>query len=188
LLNFRQGEFAFHGRTGDLAPLRLSGALAAGLFFFALVHFFLGLSVDLGRLSAINREIAVAAGPALGSAAASGDAREALRGRLAAMRKQLKLLGDNGGHGSPLDTLLAVSRAIGRGLPVEMTDVTIDDGTLKVMGKANSFTTIDQVKLALKRSGYFEDIQVTDAKASVEAGKVDFRLSATPRESAMGTE
>ncbi len=188
LLNFRQGEFAFHGRTGDLAPLRLSGALAAGLVFFALVHFFLGLSVDLGRLRAINREIAAAAAPALGSAAASGDARESLRGQLAAMRTQLKLLGDNGGHGSPLDTLLAVSRAIGRDLPVEMTDITIDEGTLKVMGKANSFTTIDQVKLALKRGGYFEDIQVTDAKAAAEAGKVDFRLSATPRESALGTE
>jgi Type II secretion system (T2SS), protein L len=188
LLNFRQGEFAFHGRTGDLAPLRLSAALAAGLAFFALLHFVLGLSADISRLNAANREIAVAAAPALGSAAASDDAQEALRAQLAAMRKQLKLLGDNGGRGSPLETLLAVSRAVGRSLPVEMTDVTIDAGTLKVMGKANSFATIDQIKLALKGSGYFGDIQVTDAKAAAEAGKVDFRLSATPRESVGGAQ
>ncbi|HUY18344.1 MAG TPA: type II secretion system protein GspL [Candidatus Binataceae bacterium] len=188
LLNFRQGEFAFHGRTGDFAPLRLSAALAAGVALLALLHFFLGLSVGISRLNVINRQIVVAAAPALGSVAAASDARGALRTELAAMRKQLKLLGDNGGHGSPLDTLLAVSRAIGRGLPVEMTDVTIDAGTLKVAGKANSFATIDQIKRALQRSGYFGNIQVTDAKAAAEAGKVDFRLSAMPADAAGGTE
>lgn len=188
LLNFRQGEFAFHGRTGDLAPFRLSGFLAAAAVLIALVHFFLGLSVEIGQLKAIDRQIVAAAAPALGATAPAGDAREALRGQLATMRRQLKLLGDNSGHGSPLDTLLAVSRAIGRGLPMEMTDVTIDEGTLKVVGKANSFATIDQIKLALERSRYFQDIQVTDAKVDAAAGKVDFRLSATARDSAAGTE
>jgi type II secretion system protein L len=181
LLNFRQGEFAFHGRTGDLAPFRLSAVLAAVAAFFALLHFGLGLSVELRRLHAINAQIAAVAAPALGPAASGSSAREQLHSEVAAMRKQLKLLGENGGHGTPLDTLYALSRAIGRGLPVEMTDVSIDEGTLKVMGKANSFATIDQVKAALNRGGYFDDIQVTDAKASAEPGKVDFRLTAVSR-------
>ncbi len=182
LLNFRQGEFAFHGRTGDLTPFRLSGALTAGMVFFALVHFGLGLSVELRRLRAINAQIAAVAAPALGPSVSGSAAREQLHSEVAAMRKQLKLLGESGGHGTPLDTLYALSHAVGRGLAVEMTDVTIDGGTLKVMGKANSFATIDQLKAALKRSGYFDDIQVTDAKASVEPGKVDFRLTAVSRE------
>ena len=42
--------------------------------------------------------------------------------------------------------------------------------------------------MALTRSGHFANIQVTDAKASSENGKVDFRLSATLPESTGGME
>ncbi len=181
LLNFRQGDFAFHGRTGDLGPFRLTIALATGLLLLVVINFVVGLSLDLRRLGAINAEVAAAAAPALGDGVAGSEAREKLSREIVAMRKQLKLLGENGGHGTPLNILLALSNALRRGLPVEMTDVTIDEGTLKVMGKANSFTTIDQVKLALKRYGYFDDLQVTNAKAGPD-GKVDFQLSAVARE------
>ncbi len=181
LLNFRHGEFAFHGRTGDLAPFRLSAALMAGLALLALIHFVLGLSIDLRRLHAIDAQLAAAAAPALGNGVPGSEAREKLRREIAGMRKQLKLLGENGGHGTPLNILLAVSNALRRGLPVEMTDVTIEEGTIKMTGKANSFTTIDQVKLALKRNGYFDDVQVANAKAGTD-GKVDFQLSAVARE------
>ncbi|MBF6567330.1 MAG: PilN domain-containing protein [Candidatus Binataceae bacterium] len=179
LLNFRQGEFAFRGRSGDLAPLRLSFALAAGIAFFAIVNFALGVSVDMARANAIGRQIAIAAEPALGSAA-NGNAHAVLTAEIMKMRKQLKSMGNNTGQNSPLDALAAMSRALPRGIPVEMTDLTISDGAIKVTGKADSYTTIDQVKAAFNRSGYFAQIQVTDAKASsAESGKIDFRLSAT---------
>jgi hypothetical protein len=187
MLNFRQAEFAFHGRTSDLAPLRLTSILAAGVLIFALLHFIFGISVSLHRLEGLNRQLAEAAAPAVGNIPAE-QVPAALHSGIADMRKQLRLLGATPGQGSPLDTLLAVSRALAPGLPVEMTDLTFGDSGLILTGQAASYAVVDQVKVALTRSGRFGNIQVTDAKASSENGKVDFRLTATLPESGGSAE
>src|SRR5262249_48617586 len=55
LLNFRQGDFAFRGRTrGDLTPFYTTGALAAGLIGFMLLHFVLGLYGKIHHLHLID--------------------------------------------------------------------------------------------------------------------------------------
>lgn len=179
LINFRQGEFLFRGRVrGDLSPFYLSGILGAALFAVIAIHFILGVSSNLHRLHQVNAQIAAVAGPVLGETDPA-DARIQLKNGIAKMNHRLSLIGGNLTHHSPLDTLVAVSRALPPRFPVEMADVQIDANALRVTGQADSFATVDQAKRALDNSGYFGTIQVTHAKAGSDPNKVDFRMDAT---------
>jgi hypothetical protein len=177
LINFRQGEFMFRGRIrGDLTPFYTSGILAAALLAVTIVHFSLGVSAKLHRLSQVNAEIAAVAGPVLGETDPA-NAKMQLQLGIAKMNKRLNLIGGNLTH-SPLDTLAAVSRALPPRFPVQMADVQIDSQGLRVTGQADSFSTVDQAKRALDQSGFFGSIQVAHAKAGSDPSKVDFRMDA----------
>ena len=177
LINFRQGEFLFRGRIrGDLTPFYTSGILAAALLGVIIFHFALGVYANLHRLSQINAEIAAVAGRVLGETDPA-NAKAQLKTGIAKMNHRLTLIGGNLTH-SPLDTLSAVSRALPPRFPVEMADVQIDSNGLRVTGQADSFTTVDQAKKALDKSGYFGLIEVAHAKAGSDPSKVDFRMDA----------
>ncbi|HTJ08987.1 MAG TPA: type II secretion system protein GspL [Candidatus Binataceae bacterium] len=181
LLNFRQGEFAFSGRTGSLRPWRTSFLLGGAAVAAIALHVGIKLSHNLRQLSQVNQEIAAIAAPALGPHVSGADAKEELAAQVAAMEKQLHLMGGAGASASPLDTLLALSRALPPHIGAEIVDFTLDEGTIKLDGMADSFATVDRVKKALDLNGYFRDIQVTHATAGSDAGKVEFRLTAAIR-------
>lgn len=187
LLNFRAGEFAFRGRAGTLGPLRLTAGLAAVAVFLALLNFLIGVSVDARQLHLLNRQIAEVTAPALGDSDPA-QASAALKQKIAQMRTRLHLMGGNLGHGSPLDVLLALSRALPAGLPMQVNDLVVDDSGLKLEGTADSFATVDQAKKALARAPAFGNIQVEHAGAGTNPGKIDFQLDATLRDSATGAE
>jgi hypothetical protein len=187
LLNFRLGEFAFRGRTGNLGPLRLTATLATVAVLLAVLHFILGVSTSARQLHLLNRQIEQITAPALGDADPAA-AQGALKQKLTEMRKRLHLMGGNLGHGSPLDVLLALSRSIPPGVPVQVSDLLIDDSGLKIEGTADSFATVDQVKKALERTPEFEQIQVEHAAAGSDPGKIDFRISVSMREAPPGAE
>ena len=177
LINFRQGEFMFRGRVrGDLSPFYTSGILAAALLAVVILHFALGVSANLKRLRQVNADIAAVAGPVLGETDPA-NAKVQLQTGIAKMNKRLNTIGGNLTH-SPLDTLVAVSRALDRRFPVQMTDVQIDSQGLRVTGQADSFATVDQAKRALDKSSFFGSIEVAHAKAGSDPSKVDFRMDA----------
>ena len=178
LLNFRQGEFAFHGRSGTIAPLRIPALLAGAAAIAGIVQFSLGVAVSLRQLHLLDRQIRKITAPALGKADPA-KAQASLAARLADMNSRLRLMGGSVGHGSPLDVLEALSRVLPSGMPAEVQMIQIDDGGMKLEGEADSFTTVDQVKRALERDGNFGQVQLDHAAASSEPGKVDFHLSAT---------
>jgi hypothetical protein len=185
LLNFRQGEFTFRGSGGAVSPLRVSAMLATAAAAFALLHVALGISISARKLNLLNRAVETVTAPALG-ATNPATAKTTLKAHIAQMNKQLRLMGGNLGHGSPLDLLLAVSRAIPPGITVQFDTVLIDDNGVKLEGKADSFATVDLVKKVLGRSGRFGAIQIDHAAAGSDPGKVEFKLSATLVEDAGG--
>jgi hypothetical protein len=181
LLNFRQGEFTFHGRTGSLRPWRTSFILAGVAAAVIALHFGIKISYNLRRLHHVDRQIAAIAAPALGRHVRGADAKAELAARLTAMQKQLHLMGGAGASASPLDTLLALSRALPPHLGAEIIQFTLNEGTIQLDGTADSFGTVDRVKKALDLSGYFRDIQVTHAAAGSDPSKVEFRVTAAVR-------
>jgi len=177
LINFRQGAFAFHGRTGALHPLRLTGVLAACAAAIAILHVTLAIAVGARQLHLLNDEIKTVAAPALGDTDPA-TARATLQAKLTAASKRLRLLGGNLGHGSPLDVLLELSRDIPPSVPIQASTLLVDETGLKLEGSADSFAAVDQVKRMLERGGDFAAIAVEHAGAGNDTSKVEFRLSA----------
>jgi type IV pilus assembly protein PilM len=178
LLNFRQEELAFRGRTrGDLTQFYTPAILAAAVVGLALLYVIIGVAGKLHRISIIDHQIAAIAAPVLGEQNPS-DPMEQLRSGIASMSKRLRTLGGDLGRNSALDTLMVVSRALPARFPVQMEDVQIDATGLHVTGQADSFATVDQVKQVLDQSGHFGTIEVTHAKTGNEGGNIEFRLSA----------
>ncbi|MGO9062591.1 MAG: type II secretion system protein GspL [Candidatus Binataceae bacterium] len=186
LLNFRSGEFAFHGRTGDLAPLYTSGFIAIGLVALALLQFSFGIATSYHHLKLLNREVAAAAAPVIPGV--SGDnAKHAVASRLAAARKRLGLLGGSGGPESPLDLLMMLSRALPAQLNIIIDSLTLDDSGLKIDGKAASYAIIDQVKRALASTRQLTDVQISN-EGPAEGHKVSFHLTAGIKDSGLGAD
>ncbi|HLW71228.1 MAG TPA: PilN domain-containing protein [Candidatus Binataceae bacterium] len=183
LLNFRQQDFVFRGRSGALRPLRLTTGLAIAALAIAAIHVILAMAVDARQLHLLNRQIVAVTAPALGNPDAA-TARAQLQAKIADMNHRLRLLGGNLGHGSPLDVLLEISRAIPPTVALQADTLQVDDSGLKLGGSADSFATVDLIKRALERSGNFGAIQVEHAGAGANAGKVEFRLSAELKDTA----
>jgi len=178
LLNFRHSEFAYRGRSGANAPLRVPALLAGAAAFAAIVQFSLGAAVSLRQLHLLNRQIRKITAPVLGKVDPA-TAQASLGAKLAETSKRLHLLGGSVGHGSPLDVLEALSRVLPPGMPAQVQMIQIDDDGMKLEGQADSFSTVDQVKRALEHDSDFGQVQLDHAAASSDAGKVDFHLSAT---------
>lgn len=188
LLNFRQGEFAFRaGRSSQLAPFHTTGMLLAAAAAIGIVHAGFGISANLSHIHAIDQQIGDAAAPALGPVPPA-TVRTALSAKIKDMSAKLRMMGGGGGASAPLETLLALSRALPAGLSVEIEDLSLDDSGLKLVGNAASYAVVDQAKQALGRDGYFRDIQVTHATAAADPNKVNFRLSAELRDTLGGAE
>lgn len=186
LINFRVGEFAFQGRTGDLTPFYTSGLIAAGLGVLILLHLILGIVTNVHHLRILNREIVAAAAPVL-PGVAGDQAEHVLASHLAVSRKRLGLLGGSGGPASPLDMLLFLSRALPGGLGIDIDELAIDDTGLKLNGKADSYATIEQLRKALNATHRLSDVQVSE-EGTGEGHKVIFHLTAGIKDIALGTD
>ena len=116
------------------------------------------------------------------------NARTELRDGISKMNHRLHLIGGNLSQHSPLETLLAISRALPPRFPVEIADMQLDGTGVHITGQADSFATVDSAKQALEKSGYFSTIEVSHAKAGTDANKVDFRLDASFKDSGPVTE
>ncbi len=183
LINFRQGEFAFHGSSGMAHPLRMTAILGTLAVVVALMHLILSISVGYRQLHLLDQQIEAVTAPTLGNSDPAS-ARTLLQAKIADLNKRLRMLGGNLGHGSPLDVLRDLSQAIPPSIPIQADSLLVDDNGLKLEGSADSFATVDQIKRALERSGDFSSIQVEHAGAGSDTSKVEFRLSATLRDAA----
>jgi general secretion pathway protein L len=183
LINFRQGTFAFHGPSGVLNPLRLTGILAGAAVGVALLHVLLSIAVSARQLRLLNNQIGTVVAPALGDADPT-TAKAALQAKLTEGTKRLRLLGGNLGHGSPLDVLLELSRDIPPSVPIEANTLVVDESGLKLEGSADSFAAVDEVKRMLERGGSLGAIEVEHAGAGTDKSKVEFRLSAQFKDAA----
>ena len=181
LINFRRGEFAFHGRTGDLTPFYASALLAAALLLMAVLDVSIGLVNGYRQLSRLDQQVLAVAEPVLHGVPAASIERT-LAARIAQSHKRLRLLGGSGNIGSPLDTLLALSRVLPSRLRLDIDELSIDDTGLRITGQADSYATVDAVKRMLTQAPVLDDVQVTDERPG-ENSKIAFHLTATIRDS-----
>jgi len=162
----------------------LSGSVALAVLM--VLNLILSIATDLHHLRMLNRAIVEAAAPVL-PGVAPDQTEHVLAAHLAAARKRLGLLGGSSGPASPLDTLLFLSHALPTGLGVDIDELAVDDTSLKLNGKADSYATIEQLRKALAGTHRLSDVQVSE-EGTGEGHKVIFHLTATIKDIGLGPD
>ena len=76
-----------------------------------------------------------------------------------------------------VDVLNVISSKIPASLNVQLKSFTADKKHIRLLGTADSFRTVDQIKTSLEGSGLFKRVDIKGAKAD-EKGQVSFTLAA----------
>lgn len=172
------GLGALRDLQGEAAPLVRWAALAAALAMVA-------VGIDYVQLFRERSLLADRAEQVYASAMPSGSGGA---GRKLKMEMRLRELtgragSAQGGAGSPLELLAALSREIPKNLDVVVDQLEHAPPATKVTGHAGSFETVTKMQEELRRSGSFSRVEVKDVHAAVTGGGVEFLLelvTATP--------
>jgi general secretion pathway protein L len=106
----------------------------------------------------------------------TGQAREKLR----ELQANLKGVGSlSGPQGSALEMLRELAIHTPQGLQVKITDLSINTEGISISGETQSFDGVDSLKKAFGSSPYFDEINVSQARAGTGGKGVEFKLAFT---------
>lgn len=174
-LNFRKGEFTF-GKTvaerrAQWISIGLILALIGGLF---LGNFFLGYRVKAARYQELKTEIRKHFTQAFPHIKTVVQEVDQARSAIEVLKRTEAFLGVK--ELSPLHILQKITLAIPKGIPIEVHNLVIDSGKVRIEARTDSFESIDRIKGGLSKIKDFRDVTVSDAKVGADPKKVGFRI------------
>lgn len=99
------------------------------------------------------------------------------RTALADLRKKSALFGT--GEWSPLELMAELTRRVPPSVKIEVQDLLIESGRLRLEAETESFDSVDKIKDSFSQFKGFKDVNVSDAKVSADQSRVRFRLTMT---------
>jgi type IV pilus assembly protein PilM len=176
--DFRRGEFAY---SPDLAHLRRSAAVTAGLAALSLVLWLGSLAIERAarerRADALEARIAELYQAAFGAAPPNGDAFAALEQRARETRELASHLGVTDHGLSALEVLRELSARIPAELDVSLTELAVERRTIQARGYARDFESVDRVRAELARYEWFSEVRLTDVVSDPRSGGKTFNLT-----------
>lgn len=173
--NFRQGAYAL---KGEWANLKKKLALLAGLFGLALVILAGSMTVKYidkaQRAKQMQAEMVGIYQSLFPNATTIVDVPLQLQAAITDLQNRNSLV--SGGRISALAMLKEISR-LPELVTVEIQEFSMNPDDLKLSGRTSSFEAVNQMAKVLEGSPLFTDVQVSDAKMSLDGNRIDFRLS-----------
>jgi type IV pilus assembly protein PilM len=174
-INFRKGEFSFGKgaaeRRAQWVSIGLTLLVVAGLL---LGNVYLRYQIKASRYQSLKadlRERFTKAFPQVHTVTQEVDqAKSAIDG----LKRTESFLGI--GELPPLLILREITMAVPKETPIEVHDLVIDGGKVRMEAQTDSFESIDRIKGGLVKVQSFRDVTISDAKAAAEPGKVSFRI------------
>ncbi len=77
---------------------------------------------------------------------------------------------------SPLTVLKEITEAIPDGVKIDVINLVIDGGTVRIQAQTDSFESVDRVRSGLLSANQFQQVEVSDAKAAANQKHVRFRI------------
>ncbi len=95
--------------------------------------------------------------------------------------KQLKKRADFFGldEKSPLLVLKEITEAIPEGVKIDVFNIVIDGGKVRIQAHTNSFESVDRIRGGLLSTKQFRSVEVSDAKVMADQKRVRFRIKMT---------
>ncbi len=175
--NFRRGQYALRGEWANLKKrlVFLAAILAMAVSIMA-GSMALKFAEKAGRLNKMQEEMTEVYRSLFPEATTIVDVPLQIRSAIRELQEKGNLVSGNQA------TVLAVLKEVSR-LPelvtVEFQELALGAAELKLSGHTASFEAVNKIKEALGASQLFSNIQVTDAKMSLDGTRIDFRLVIT---------
>jgi hypothetical protein len=174
-INFRKGEFAFGKALAEQrakwTSVGLTLLIVIGLFFG---NFYLRYQIKASRLEGLRTELRERFDKAFPGIRSAGPEVDQARAAIEALKRRGAFLGV--GEFSPLVILREITTAIPREVPIEVQDLVIDEGKVRLEAQTDSFESIDRIKAALVKVPLFTEVAISDAKVGADPTKVAFRI------------
>lgn len=180
-INFRRGEFVF----GKETIARRHRFVSLGLIVF----FLLGLmGVDLtlhyqkkeNRYLQLKNEVRVAFTEIFPNVRNVVNEVAQMRTAISERQKTGVFLGVN--EVSPLQVLKAITEAIPETIKIDVFNLVIDGGSVRIQAQTNSFESVDRIRSSLLAAEQFKQVEMSDAKVAANKAHVRFRLKMVVQE------
>lgn len=175
VLGFRRGEFAF----GKAVAERRAQWIALGVTLLLLLGFWMGnlyvrYQVKASRYQELKRDLRSQFEEAFPTVRPVVQEISQARSAIDALKRTEGFLGV--GEPAPLHVLEGITHAVPKGIAIEVHDLLIDKGTVRMEAQTDSFESIDRIKAGLASVSGFREVTVSDAKVGADPEKVKFRI------------
>ena len=175
-INLRQGEYAYREQYKTQGrEWRRLGRLSAGVVAAASLAF----GVEMYRLDTqyqmLRQEVRHIFRETLPTVQTIVSEKLQLEDAVAMLHKRHQT--DGGAAASPLEVLRWLSAALPERIRLDLEEVVIDGGTVRLRGTADSFDAVEAVKIAASKLEFFQEVQLQDVKTLAGRKKVSFQLN-----------
>ena len=178
-VNFRRDEFTFHRAQQELRrALRGVVALLSVVIALTVVQLFLDYRQLAGRVAQTEAQIQAVVNDALGTKGTSKDPRGQLQSELENLRGRVTMMKDivPVSTSTSIDVLRAISGAVPNKVRIDSEEYQMDPNEVRLRANTDTFESVDSLKQQFLDTGFFQDVQVKDAKAGKDGAGVDFRM------------
>jgi general secretion pathway protein L len=175
--NLRSGEFALKNEWAPLKIKLLTLALLLSLSGLAFAtSAYIQYQQQARRLEALKQAMTDLYRQAVPDAKVIVDIPLQLQSHINELEKMGQTIGA-GGSATPLDVLAEISRNIPAKVTVDIREFNYSPEEVRMDGSTTSFDAINQLQKGIETSELIREVQISDAKMSVDGSRVDFRLN-----------
>jgi general secretion pathway protein L len=186
-MNFRKGEFA-HAREATASSARARYLWIGAILVAAVASadLYTKYTLQMSKYQTLKTQVREQFQTMFPDVKNVVDEVQQAKTTVAEMKKKAALFGS--GDWTPLQLMAELTRRMPPSVKIEVQDLVIESGRLRLEAETDSFESVDKVKASLGRFEAFRDVTVSDAKVSADQSKVRFRLTMTLAPKAIDNE
>ncbi len=179
-INFRRGEFVFGKET--IARRHRFVSLAMIVFFLLALmgaDLYLHYQKKENRYQGLKSELRTAFSEIFPKVRNVVNELAQTQTAISERQKTGVFLGVNAR--SPLQVLGDITAAIPETITIDVFNLVIDDGSVRIQAQTDSFESVDRIRSALLASNQFKQVEMSDAKVAANKAHVRFRIKMSVR-------
>jgi len=177
-MNFRKGEFA-HSREAEGISAKVRYLWIGAILVIALgaADLYAKYRLQQDHYLALKSEVHAQFTTMFPEIHNIVDEVQQARTALNELKKKAALFGTN--EWTPLQIMAELTKRMPPSVKIEVQDIAIEPGHLRLEAETDSFESVDKIKASLGQFEAFRDVTVSDAKVSADQSKVRFRMTMT---------
>ena len=177
-MNFRKGEFSYRGERSAVSTrsryLWIAALVVAAL---AAADLYMKYSIKMSRYQTLKNEVREQFQTMFPETRNIVDEVQQAQTAVAELEKRSNLFGRGGW--TSLQIMAELTRRMPPNVKIEVQDLVIEPGRLRLEAETDTFDSVDKIKASLEQFEVFKDVTISDAKVSANQSRVRFRLNAT---------